>query len=70
VIFRVNPQDGSATRDNPFINADSISRYFAYGIRNSFGMAIDPVTGILWETENGASQFDEINIVKPGFNSG
>lgn len=70
VIFRVNPQDGSAAKDNPFVNEDSISRYFAYGIRNSFGMAIDPVTGILWNTENGASQYDEINIVKPGFNSG
>lgn len=70
VIFRVNPQDGSAARDNPFISEDATSRYFAYGIRNSFGMAIDPVTGILWDTENGPGENDEINIVKPGFNSG
>ena len=45
-------------------------RYYAYGIRNSFGMAFDPVTSKLWETENGPSSFDEINVIKPGFNGG
>jgi glucose/arabinose dehydrogenase len=44
--------------------------YYAYGIRNSFGMDFDPVTGKLWDTENGPSFGDEINIVGPGFNSG
>ena len=44
--------------------------YYAYGIRNSFGLAIDPVTGYLWDTENGPDWFDEINLVLPGFNSG
>jgi len=43
---------------------------FAMGIRNSFGLAVDPVTGYLWETENSPDYFDEINLVKPGFNSG
>ena len=43
---------------------------FAMGIRNSFGLAVDPVTGYLWDTENGPGKFDEINLVKPGFNSG
>ena len=43
---------------------------FAMGIRNSFGLAVDPVTGYLWDTENGADTYDEINLVKPGFNSG
>ena len=43
---------------------------FAMGIRNSFGLAVDPVTGYLWDTENGADNYDEINLVKPGFNSG
>jgi aldose sugar dehydrogenase len=45
-------------------------RYYAYGIRNSFGIAFDPVTGNLWETENGLNEYDEINVVNPGFNSG
>src|SRR5919198_1720465 len=44
--------------------------YFAYGIRNGFGMAFDPVTGKLWDTENGPLHGDEINLVQPGFNSG
>jgi glucose/arabinose dehydrogenase len=47
-----------------------LNLYYAYGIRNSFGMDFDPVTGILWDTENGYLFGDEINLVKPGFNSG
>ena len=44
--------------------------YYAYGIRNSFGLDFDPVTGKLWDTENGPKFSDEINLVEPGFNSG
>ena len=44
--------------------------YHAVGIRNSFGLAIDPQTGIMWITENGDDDFDEINQVPAGFNSG
>lgn len=44
--------------------------YFAYGIRNSFGMAFDPETDMLWDTENGPAFGDEINLVDAGFNSG
>jgi glucose/arabinose dehydrogenase len=44
--------------------------YFAYGVRNGFGMDFDPVTGYIWDTENGPNEFDEINLVLPGFNSG
>ena len=43
---------------------------FAMGIRNSFGLAVDPETGYLWDTENSAHYYDEINLVKSGFNSG
>ena len=44
--------------------------YAAIGIRNSFGLAIDPVTGYLWDTENGPDKFDEINLINKKFNSG
>ena len=44
--------------------------YYAYGIRNSFGLDFDPVTGNLWDTENGPYFGDEINLVESGFNSG
>jgi aldose sugar dehydrogenase len=72
VIFKVNPNDGSAAPNNPFVNSgDSVlSRYYAYGIRNSFGLAIDPLTNMLWDTENGPAEYDEVNLVRPGFNSG
>ncbi|HYL65957.1 MAG TPA: PQQ-dependent sugar dehydrogenase [Nitrosopumilaceae archaeon] len=44
--------------------------YYAIGIRNSFGLTVDPVTGKLWDTENGPDFGDEVNIVPPNFNSG
>ena len=43
---------------------------FAMGIRNSFGLAVDPVTGFLWDTENGVGTYDELNLVESKFNSG
>ena len=72
IIFRVNPNDGTPAPDNP-LSTDSnnlLSKYYAYGIRNSFGLTFDPVTGNVWDTENGPASNDEINLVKPGFNSG
>jgi aldose sugar dehydrogenase len=47
-----------------------VDLYYAYGIRNSFGIDFDPVTNTLWDTENGPDFGDEINLVEPGFNSG
>lgn len=66
-IYRIT-KDGSAAKGNPF--GDDMEKYYAYGFRNSFGMDFDPVTGNLWDTENGPWYADEINIVEPGFNSG
>ena len=51
-------------------NDEPLNTFYAYGVRNSFGLDFDPVTGKLWDTENGPSHGDEINIVEPGFNSG
>ena len=51
-------------------NSEALKKYYAYGIRNSFGLDFDPLTGNLWDTENGQDYGDEINLVKPGFNSG
>ena len=70
VIFRVN-DDGSTPNDNPFFaQGGNLAKYYAYGVRNSFGLAFDPITGELWDTENGLDTYDEINLVLPGFNSG
>jgi aldose sugar dehydrogenase len=75
VTLRVDRDTGAPVRDNPFFNnytgdLEKLQRYYAYGIRNSFGMDFEPVTGKLWITENGDHSYDEINIVEPGFNSG
>ena len=74
VILRVDRDNGTPVEDNPFYNytgsMEKLHQYYAYGIRNSFGMDFDPMTGKLWMTENGDNVYDEINIVEPGFNSG
>jgi glucose/arabinose dehydrogenase len=70
VILRIN-DDGSVPNSNPFFpQGGNLAKYYAYGIRNSFGLAFDPLTDDLWMTENGPGSFDEINLVEPGFNSG
>ena len=68
VIVRVD-YDGNGV-GNPLSGTGDLSKYYAYGIRNSFGLDFDPLTGLLWDTENGPSVYDEINVVRPGFNSG
>jgi glucose/arabinose dehydrogenase len=69
VVLRVDRNTGEAVQRNPF-DDESMAKYYAYGIRNSFGMDFDPVTGKLWMTENGPDRYDEINLVEPGLNSG
>ena len=69
-IFRTT-QEGEVA-DIPGVISDQVplNLYYAYGMRQSFGMEFDPVTGNLWDTENGPDQYDELNLVEPGFNSG
>lgn len=68
-ILRIT-QDGNPVGKGILGKEYPLNLYYAYGIRNSFGMDFDPVTGNLWDTENGPAYGDEINLVKPGFNSG
>lgn len=68
-VLRVT-QDGETVGDGLLGKNGILNKYYAYGIRNSFGMDFDPVSGNLWDTENGPEYGDEINLVKPGFNSG
>jgi glucose/arabinose dehydrogenase len=69
-ILRVT-QNGQLVNGKGILgNEHPLDMYYAYGIRNSFGMDFDPVTGKLWDTENGPDFGDEINLVEPGFNSG
>ena len=77
-VLRLN-DDGTTPTDNPFFGAGSViggeagenvRRIFAYGVRNSFGMAFDPVSGQLWDQQNADDAFDELNRVEPGMNGG
>ena len=69
-ILRVN-FDGKPINGQEILgDKHPLNYYYAYGIRNSFGIDFDPVTGNLWDTENGPAYGDEINLVRPGFNSG
>ena len=68
-ILRVT-QDGKPVGNGILGDKFPLNLYYAYGIRNSFGIDFDPVSGKLWDTENGPNFGDEINLVEPGFNSG
>ncbi len=57
---------GGVPKDNPFKG----SLVYSFGHRNSFGLAFDPKTGNLWETENGPECNDELNRIIPGRNYG
>ncbi|HKQ59890.1 MAG TPA: PQQ-dependent sugar dehydrogenase, partial [Candidatus Polarisedimenticolaceae bacterium] len=66
VIFRLDTH-GAAAPGHPLA---ALRRYYAYGVRNSFGLAVDPLSGTLWQSENGPDRNDELNRVPPGFNGG
>jgi glucose/arabinose dehydrogenase len=69
-ILRLN-DDGTVPKDNPFVGKPGFApEIFSYGHRNSLGLIVHPVTGDLWNSENGPQGGDEINIVKAGKNYG
>jgi glucose/arabinose dehydrogenase len=78
VILRVN-DDGTTPTDNPFFAVGAtmggevganIQKVFAYGLRNTFGMAFDPLSGNLWLEQNGDDSFTELGRVERGMNGG
>ena len=78
VILRLN-DDGTTPKDNPFFEVGAqmggevgvnIQKVFAYGVRNSFGLTVDPETGQLWEAQNGDDSGSEINRFEAGANGG
>jgi len=63
--------DGTVPPDNPFVGRQGFRpEIFSYGHRNTLGLIVHPVSGDLWNTENGPNGGDEINIVKAGKNYG
>jgi glucose/arabinose dehydrogenase len=77
-ILRLN-DDGTTPLDNPFFAAGAaiggevganVKKIYSYGHRNSFGMAVDPLSGAVWLQENGDDSFSELNRIEPGMNGG
>jgi glucose/arabinose dehydrogenase len=68
-ILRIT-QDGQPVDQEILGDTYPLNLYYAYGMENSYGIAFDPITNNLWDVENDGSFNDEVNIVKPGFNSG
>src|SRR5215218_4140669 len=64
-VLRMTPE-GAVPKDNPFPGEYA----YSFGNRNSFGLAFDPQTGDLWETENGPECNDEVNRIVGGLNYG
>ena len=63
--------DGSIPEDNPFrARVDARDEIWSYGHRNPQGLALDRITGQLWEIEHGNRGGDELNIIQRGRNYG
>ncbi len=63
--------DGRVPPDNPFVNTPgAVPSIWSFGHRNPQGLALDPSTGELWESEHGPRGGDELNRVLPGANYG
>ena len=68
-LYQNNPE-GENDNTGSIISLELPREIYAIGIRNTYGIDFDPVTGMLWDTENGPESFDEVNLVKKKFNSG
>jgi glucose/arabinose dehydrogenase len=69
-IIHITPE-GAPAPDNPFIGKPGVlPEIWAYGTRSQEGLAFDPATGRLWETEHGPRGGDELNIIEKGGNYG
>ncbi|MEX2159575.1 MAG: PQQ-dependent sugar dehydrogenase [Dehalococcoidia bacterium] len=69
-ILRIN-KDGTVPRDNPFVNTQAADpRVWAFGLRNPFDFAIEPLSGRIFATENGYLGQDAVLEIKKGKNYG
>ncbi|WP_018861636.1 MULTISPECIES: PQQ-dependent sugar dehydrogenase [unclassified Thioalkalivibrio] len=64
-------EDGEAPADNPFADRDDAQPHiYAYGLRNSQGLVVDPADDTIWLTDHGPRGGDELNRVEAGGNYG
>ncbi len=76
-VLRIDVDERSGTRpygipsDNPFIETPNAApEIWAYGLRNPWGAAIDPETGIFYLADVGQDLYEEINVIEKGGNYG
>jgi glucose/arabinose dehydrogenase len=69
-VLRLN-EDGTIPPDNPFVGRQGYRpAIYSVGHRNGHGLAVNPETGEIWESEQGPSGGDELNVLRPGRNYG
>jgi glucose/arabinose dehydrogenase len=69
-VHRVRP-DGSVPSDNPYADTPGAwGSIWSYGHRNPQGLAINPATHEIWESEHGPRGGDELNFISEGRNYG
>ena len=69
-VLRIN-DDGSVPDDNPFVGMEGYAaEVYSLGHRTALGIAVHPLTGEVWQIENGPNGGDEINIIRAGLNYG
>ncbi|QIE99046.1 PQQ-dependent sugar dehydrogenase [Pantoea stewartii] len=69
-LLRLNG-DGSVPKDNPFVGRQGARpEIWAYGLRNPQGLALNPWTQVMWESEHGPRGGDEVNVIEKGKNYG
>lgn len=72
-LLRLDPLTGAGLSDNPFFDGDPMSnrsRVYQLGLRNSFRMGIDQLTGAIYLGDVGWTAWEEINTGGPGANFG
>jgi glucose/arabinose dehydrogenase len=69
-VLRLN-DDGTVPSDNPFVGREGYKpEIYTLGHRSTLALIVHPITGEIWESENGPNGGDEINIIKAGANYG
>jgi len=69
-VIHITPE-GKPAPGNPFVHTPgALPEIWAYGQRSQEGLAFEPATGKLWETEHGPRGGDELNLIEPGKNYG
>ncbi len=62
-LVRIDPRDGSAPRDNPFVGRDGFRpEIYALGLRNPWRFSFDRDTGDVWLADVGQNSVEEVNV--------